>query len=218
MSAPQVVAVVPDVNETDVVLGQAISITFDQEIDTTSLSDSTFSLTCPALTQVVTNNQLISGESSPSTIVVHGTWTFNTAPNGATVAVFQPSRGFTPNTSYTATLLGADAALSTEDVHNPAGEPMAQSYSWTFISGALSLKTPPPTSPCLMIILRFNQAMSAYCRAPASARTLDSSSTSCFRKISTQLRSRWTICSCPLNRFSAVPTSCSPRDCNTPQS
>lgn len=90
MSAPVVVSVQPDVNETDVVLGQPVIITFDQGIDTTTLSDSTFNLSFPAPTQIITSGQLISGPAGPSTVPVHGAWTFATDGQNRTVATFTP--------------------------------------------------------------------------------------------------------------------------------
>jgi hypothetical protein len=146
MSAPVVVSVDPGNSETDVVLGQALIVTFDQVIDPTTLNDSTFSLTYPASIQVVNASQLISGKPESSTVAVDGTWSLATVA-GATVATFQPTRGFQQNTPYTAMLLGADASLSTEDLKNLAGESMAVSYQWTFTTGVLDLLIPPSTSP-----------------------------------------------------------------------
>jgi len=149
MSAPKIVKVVPDVDERDVVLGQAISVYFDQEIDPTSLDEDTFSLSCPSPTQVVSGNQLISGDSPPSSLAVEGTWSFILDSSGHSVATFQPRFGFRPNTVYSAIILGADASLSTEDLHNMAGIALAESYTWSFTTGDLNLKTPPVTSPLL---------------------------------------------------------------------
>lgn len=47
MSAPNVVSVEPADSETDVILGTVIFVTFDQEIDPTTVTDATFSLTGP---------------------------------------------------------------------------------------------------------------------------------------------------------------------------
>ena len=92
MSAPQVVSVDPQNQETDVVLGAPVVITFDQLMDTTTISDATFSLTRPAPMQVVTSQNLISGSEGPSTTVVRGTFTFATDSQGRTVATFQPAK------------------------------------------------------------------------------------------------------------------------------
>lgn len=149
MSAPQVVQVTPNNEETDVVLGQALSVTFDQVIDTTTLNDDTFSLTCPAPTQILTNTQLISGEAAPSAVSVPGTWSFVVDDQNRTVATFTPTDALLQNTPYTATLFGADAALSTQDVMNPTQEAMANSYQWSFITGILQLTVPPVVSPLI---------------------------------------------------------------------
>lgn len=149
MSAPQVIQVVPDVNDTDVVLGQALVVTFDQAIDPATLNDSTFSLTYPSPTQIVTSGQLISGASSPSTVSVEGVWSFATNDQGCTVASFQEKTALPPNTLITAQLLGSDASLSDDEVKNMAGEPMELSYAWSFTTGALNLTVPPPTSPLI---------------------------------------------------------------------
>lgn len=53
MSAPNVVAVEPGNSETDVVLGTPIIVTFDQEIDATTITDATFCLTGPGTSEVV---------------------------------------------------------------------------------------------------------------------------------------------------------------------
>ena len=47
MAAPSVVSVEPADSETDVILGTVIFVTFDQEIDPTTVTDATFSLTGP---------------------------------------------------------------------------------------------------------------------------------------------------------------------------
>lgn len=148
MSAPVVVQVNPDVSETDVILGAPIVITFDQAIDTTTLTNDTFSVTLPSQTQVITSEELISRGNpvtEPSPQPVTGTFTFATDTQGRTVATFTPDKPFRPNTQYTALLMGAAAELATEDVHNPAGEAMATSYEWTFVQDLVSPSCPNQT-------------------------------------------------------------------------
>ena len=140
MSAPVVLQVTPADQETDVVLGQSVIVALDQVIDTTTLNDSTFSLTYPAPTQILTSNQLIAGESSSSTVNVDGVWSFADDSEGRTVATFTPSKRLPENTLCTALLLGSDASLSSEDLMNPAGESMQNSYQWTFTTGVLNLQ------------------------------------------------------------------------------
>jgi len=141
VSAPVVVSVQPNPSETDVVLGQQIIITFDQVIDTSTLDESTFSLTYPAPAQVINAQNLISGNPAPSTVVVQGTWTFTTNSSNQTVATFTPKTAFQQNTLYTAMLLGTDAALTSADIQNTSGQAMATSYSWSFTTGVLNLET-----------------------------------------------------------------------------
>ena len=105
MSAPVVLQATPSDQETDVVLGQAIIVAFDQAINTSTLNDSTFSLTFPAPTQVLTSGQLVAGEAAPSTVNVEGVWSFADDTLGRTIATFTPNRHFQENTLYTACLL-----------------------------------------------------------------------------------------------------------------
>jgi hypothetical protein len=149
MSAPLVLQATPSDQETDVILGQGIVVVFDQAIDTSTLNESTFSLTYQAPAQILTSNRLIDGDASPSTVPVTGTWSFATDPAGHTVGTFTPTDHLQPNTLYTAMLLGTDASLSTQDVMNPGGEAMVSSYQWTFTTGVLNLLVPPPSSPLL---------------------------------------------------------------------
>lgn len=115
-------------------------------IDTTTLDESTFSLTYPAPAQVIGSNHLISGNLAPSTPTVTGTWSFSTNSDNQTVAVFTPDKPLQQNTLYTAMLLGSDAALTSSVIKNLGGESMAVSYSWGFTTGVLNLQTPPPTN------------------------------------------------------------------------
>lgn len=115
-------------------------------IDTTTLDESTFSLTYPAPAQVIGSNHLISGDPAPSTPTVTGTWSFSTNSGNQTVAGFTPDKALQQNTLYTAMLLGSGAALTSSVIKNPAGESMAVSYSWGFTTGVLNLQTPPPTN------------------------------------------------------------------------
>lgn len=128
MSAPQVVSVQPDVGATDVVLSLPITVTFDQVIDTGTVDPSTFSVTYSAPSQVVTTGDLIAGRSPSSTVCVDGSWTFSTNSSNQTVAVFTPTRPLNPNTLFTVTLLGTDAALTSAVIANPGGEAMTVSY------------------------------------------------------------------------------------------
>ena len=147
MSAPIIVSVQPEDNEPDVILGQAIIVTFDQVIDTTTITDSTFSFTYSPPTQILTTMQMIDGKPISTFVNVCGDWTFATNGLNQTVATFTPDKPLEQNTVYTVTLFGEDAQLSQQNVMNLAGQSMAVSYQWTFTTGTLSFTVPPPQSP-----------------------------------------------------------------------
>lgn len=148
MSAPLVVNVDPANNEVDVVLGSQITVTFDQAIDTTTIDESTFSVTGPGQTQILTAGQLIAkdGNTLLSREYIEGTFTFDTDSQGRTVVSFVPVRHFQPNVQYQILLLGLDASLTVDVIKNPAGEGMDLSYSWNFQTGDLNLTVPPTQS------------------------------------------------------------------------
>jgi hypothetical protein len=151
MSAPVVVSVNPPNLQSDVVLGAPIVVTFDQAVDTTTVTNATFSITGPGQTQILTPEQLI--VSNPSVInsreVVTGTIAFS---SNNTVVSFTPDVPLRPNVTYTVFLVGADGALVTASIANPVGagsEKMAHSYQWSFTTGDLNVTTPPDQSPLL---------------------------------------------------------------------
>lgn len=148
---PVIVNVSPANLDTDCILGQAITITFDQVIDTTTLNEDTFSLTYEPPTQILTSNQLIDGRPQASIVSVPGTWSFITNTSNQTVATYQPEKALLQNTIYTVTLFGSDAALSTQDVMNIAADSMVLSYQWSFTTGILRFTVPPLQSPLLDI-------------------------------------------------------------------
>ncbi len=148
MPAPLVVNVDPANNEVDVVLGTQITITFDQLIDTTTIDESTFSVTGPGQTQILTAGQLIAkdGDTLLSREYIEGTFAFDVTPTGASIVSFVPKRHFQPNVQYQILLLGLDASLTLDVIKNPAGEGMAAGYSWSFQTGDLNLAVPPTQS------------------------------------------------------------------------
>jgi hypothetical protein len=148
MSAPLVVNVDPANNEVDVVLGTQITITFDQLIDTTTIDESTFSVTGPGQTQILTAGQLIAkdGDTLLSREYIEGTFAFDVTPTGASIVSFVPKRHFQPNVQYQILLLGLDASLTVDVIKNPGGEAMAASYQWSFQTGDLNLAVPPTQS------------------------------------------------------------------------
>lgn len=148
MSAPLVVNVDPANNEVDVVLGTQITITFDQLIDTTTIDESTFSVTGPGQTQVLTAGQLIAkdGDTLLSREYIEGTFAFDLTSAGASIVSFVPKRHFQPDVQYQILLLGLDASLTVDVIKNPGGEAMAASYQWSFQTGDLNLAVPPTQS------------------------------------------------------------------------
>lgn len=94
------------------VLGTQITITFDQLIDTTTIDESTFSVTGPGQTQILTAGQLIAkdGDTLLSREYIEGTFAFDVTPAGASIVSFVPKRHFQPNVQYQVLLLGLDEA------------------------------------------------------------------------------------------------------------
>jgi hypothetical protein len=148
MSSPLVVNVDPANSEVDVVLGTQITITFDQAIDPTTIDASTFSVTGPGQTQILTAGQLIAKEGNTllSREYIEGTFAFDIDSQGRSVVSFVPVRHFQPNVRYEVLLLGLDASLTINVIANPAGEAMALSYQWSFQTGDLNLTVPPTQS------------------------------------------------------------------------
>lgn len=149
MAAPLILSVAPLDGETDVVLGADLVVVFDQLIDTTTVNTSTFSVTGPGQTAVVTGDNLIL--STPTATVgrqyLPGTFTFATNSSNQTVVTFSPDDPFQPNQTYTVLLVGSNNALLADKVKNLAGEAMANTYQWSFTSGILNLTAPPAMSP-----------------------------------------------------------------------
>ena len=143
-----VVNVDPANNEVDVVLGTQITVTFDQAIDTTTIDESTFSVTGPGQTQILTAGQLIAtdGDTLLSREYIEGTFAFDVDAQGRSVVSFVPKRHFQPNVQYQILLLGLDASLTVDLIKNPAGEGMAAGYQWSFQTGDLNLAVPPTQS------------------------------------------------------------------------
>lgn len=144
MSSPLVLSVSPGAAETDVVLGTQIVVTFDQEIDVTTVTEATFSLTGPGV-QTLTPGQV--APSDPGRESFPGTFAFEQNTQGATVVRFNPTAALRKDTEYTVLLLGASGALSADTVKNVAGAAMVDSYEWTFTTGHLNVVLPPAPSP-----------------------------------------------------------------------
>jgi hypothetical protein len=154
-----VTGVSPTSGATDVVLGISIVITFSELINTSTLNKASFSLTCPGGTQVITPGSLIT--RVPNTLntnqFVLGAFSFATV-GGVTVATFVPSTPLNPNTTYTVLVVGSNSIFAAPNaVQDLSGNPLANSYTWTFSTGNLNVSVPPPSSPLAGPITTFIQ-------------------------------------------------------------
>jgi Bacterial Ig-like domain len=141
VSAPVVLSVEPANSETDVILGTPIFVTFDQEIDATTVNDATFCLTGPGTSEVVTaqNMATLSSLSPTGREYITGTFGFVLNSNNRTVVTFTPSRILRKNTTYDVLILGSSGSLVSNGVKNTAGEALVDSYEWTFTTGTVDL-------------------------------------------------------------------------------
>ena len=135
-----ILSVLPDVNSSGVILQGAVIVTFDQEIDVTTYSESSFLLSAPPETPAIAPGGLV-GAVTPAggTDYVAGTFSFALNGSSQTIATFKPAGPMRPNVKYT-------VVIST-DVATAAGVTLADNYSWTFVTGVLNLTTPPPQQP-----------------------------------------------------------------------
>ena len=104
---PIVTATVPTSGATGVNIGNALTATFSQPMNSATLTASTITLTGPANT------------------AVSGLISYNT---GTSTVTFQPNASLAYSTSYTATI--------TTGAQTAAGAALAANYSWTFTTGA----------------------------------------------------------------------------------
>jgi len=154
MSAPLIQSTAPAPGETDVVLGRAIIILFDQPVNPQSLSSATFSLQGPGQTAIVASDgSIISDVTAPTgREYITGTFTFP-APGPTDTflqnqqLIFTPAATLRAGVIYTVLLVGATSVLATTYIKNPAGEAMAESYKFTFTTGTINESVTPPTSP-----------------------------------------------------------------------
>ena len=112
---PTVLSTIPANTATGVLLNQPISATFSKAMNCSTLSTTTFTVTGPGTTAV--------------------TGTVSCTGSGTGV-IFTPSNPLVNNTLYTATI--TTGALDVQ------GEPMAGSYSWSFLT------VPAPTAPTVI--------------------------------------------------------------------
>lgn len=149
MSAPSILSTAPINQAIDVVLGSSIILTFDQAIDTTSLNEQTFSLTGPGQPALYNEaSEMLENRALQNTgrEYITGTFTFD---NTNSIATFTPSKPLRPGVKYDVLVVGAGAALTSANVTDPTGIPMAESYQFSFHTGILNLRRPPIQSPVL---------------------------------------------------------------------
>lgn len=113
-STPQVSSVAPTNASTNVLPGETVSATFDQNMDATSLNASTF-------TVKDSSNNTISGSLSYS--------------DSTKTISFVATNGLATNTTYTATLEGGSGTV----VKNAVGIALTSDYSWTFTTASTNL-------------------------------------------------------------------------------
>lgn len=151
MAAPLVLSVDPTDQETDVVLGLPIIVVFDSLMDHATIDASTFSLTGPGQTQIITPEQDVA--SDPQAVTgreyITGVFSFDDTLAGGThtKVTFNPSRPLRPDVIYTLLLMGSGGALTADAIKNSFGVAMVGSYTWTFTTGSLDLVITPPSSP-----------------------------------------------------------------------
>ena len=146
MSAPVILSVVPTNGSTDIVLGTDIEVTFDQPIDIATVTDSTFLLTGPGQTAVITPSQLIASTPTALTGREYITGTFHWDSTN-TLLTFNPSKPLQPNLTYTVLAVGGGGSILQDAIANPTGELMATNYTWKFTTGDLNLTAPPVSAP-----------------------------------------------------------------------
>jgi hypothetical protein len=157
MSAPSIIKVSPNPNQTDVVLGTTVVVGFDQAIDTTTITSSTFSLTGPGQTQVISPEELNVKNPWPDTgrEYIAGAFSFSTDVNGNTIATFTPSSPLRPNVIYTVLVVGGLGSVLGAAVKNLDTPPdtLDSNYQWTFTTGDLDVSVPPVTSPIAPLVV-----------------------------------------------------------------
>ena len=149
MSAPVVIAVEPGDQDVDVILGTPIIVTFDQEIDATTITDATFALTGPGQVERVTAGMTNVNTTVQGRDPIPGTFGFVLNANNQTVLTFTPTRVLQKNTQYVVFVAGDSGSMIASCVRNTAGEEMVNNYQWSFTTGALDITVPPPAAPVL---------------------------------------------------------------------
>lgn len=148
MPAPTVISSSPASGALDIVLGAKIVIGFSALMDTTTINDTTFSLTGPGQTSIIVPQSLIVANPKlrNGREYIEGTFAFTVGTNGFTTVTFTPSVPLRPNVVYTLLLVGP-GQLTSDSIKDTAGVSLAYNYQWSFTTGDLNLAIPPAQSP-----------------------------------------------------------------------
>lgn len=151
MAAPTILSVDPANLDVDVVLGISINVIFDSLMNHSTINDTSFSLTGPGQTQIITPEQDISSDPQPITgrEYITGVFSFDdTIASGTrTKVTFNPSKPLRPDVIYTILIMGSGGILSSDSIKNASNVPMVGSYTWSFTTGQLNLVSLPPSVP-----------------------------------------------------------------------
>jgi O-glycosyl hydrolase len=137
-------AVSPLSNATGIAITTAVSATFNQAMNSTTINASNFTLTGPGNTSV------------------QGTPGYN---SGTLVATFTPSQSLAYNTTYTATI--------STSVMSSGGAALATPYSWTFTTATAPVPTVSSTVPASGATgANINNALTATFSVPMNSSTV----------------------------------------------
>jgi hypothetical protein len=145
VSAPQILSISPLNSATDVILGTAITVTFDAAIDPSSITTGSFICFGPGQTGLISPEQLISQDPTIVTgrEYIKGTFTFPSANQ----FIFTPSMPLRPNAQYTVLLAGSGTVVVTDTIKGADGTPLVNSFQSIFTTGVVNSTIVPPSSP-----------------------------------------------------------------------
>jgi len=133
---PAVISTNPANNATGVTINQKITATFNEAMDPTTITSSTFTVT------------------GPGGVAVPGAVTYVVA---GSIATFAPNAALAPLTTYVATI--------TTGAKDLAGNPLGSNYPWTFTTGVVPDTTKPTVISTIPVSgvggVPINQAVSA---------------------------------------------------------
>lgn len=100
-------------------------------------------------------NKTINGITFDGSITWTNYGTFNAivwlnggaANSGGTVATFTPSKPLAPGIIYSVLIVGADTTFASTFVQDLSGNPLLNSFQWSFTAGTLNINTPPIQNP-----------------------------------------------------------------------